>query len=138
MTITIDIDKSTLKEIENVYGNSKRYTVESAAYNIFHRYFNQEYFDPELSIEKYESNDIEYFVLNEIKNAFENIFTENGYDKSLFDKKQLNVAINKESLVISEYYIGRIYTLAEIYHKLTGKINPYGKLTELVVGYDIK
>ncbi|MDX1903188.1 MAG: hypothetical protein SFU27_03430 [Thermonemataceae bacterium] len=137
MIITINIDKSTLNEIKNVYGNSNRYTVKTVLYDIFHRYFNQEYFDTKLSIEEYEDDSVGEFILNEIRNQFNEIFTSNGYNDSLFDENIFSKVINKENFSITEYSIGKIYALSEIYFKLTNEINCYGRLIELLSSYDL-
>lgn len=138
MTITINIDESILKEIKTAYGNSNYDTVEGVVNDIFYRYLNQEYFDLELSIEKHEGNDIESFISNEIREQFNAIFISNGYNDLLFDETLFSSALKKEDFSISEYSIGRIYALSEIYFKLRNKVNPYGKLVELIVGYDAK
>lgn len=135
MVITIEIDDSKLKDIESCYGNRKNSTIKKVVFDILYRYLHSEYFDENLEIEEYDENNIEDFILDEIKMEFINIFTYNGYDESLLDKTLLVNAVGKGNFVITEYAVGRIYAFSEIYFKLTNKANRYGKLVELLSSY---
>ena len=80
---------------------------------------------------------IEIFINDEIKKAISKIIINNGYNNSLFDEKLFDKAIKNSDFIITEYEIGRIYTLAEIYFKITQKPSPYNSIVKLIVSYDV-
>ena len=82
------------------------------------------------------NNDVKVFILNEIKQSILNIIENNGYDNKLFNITLFAKALEQKDFIISEYEIGRIYTLAEIYFKLVNKASCYGEFVELIVAYD--
>jgi len=55
-TIKLHIDQATRKDIESIYGSSDYSVIYAVVSDIFNRYMNAEYFNPELEIE-----DDEYF-----------------------------------------------------------------------------
>ncbi|MEZ4907123.1 MAG: hypothetical protein R2771_05670 [Saprospiraceae bacterium] len=100
MIITIEIDDSTLK-INNFYGNSQFHTVDTVIMDILNRYSNIEYFDPDLLIDDCENDNLENFILNEIKQKSLILFSNNGYNKLLFDENLFSKAIIKKYFSIS-------------------------------------
>ena len=78
------------------------------------------------------------FILNEIKEIISQIINNNGYDKLLFDVKLFDKAINNDNFIITEYEIGRIDTLAEIYFQIMQKPSKYGDIIELISSYDLQ
>jgi len=85
-------------------------------------------------------NDIslDLFIENEIKEIISQIINNNGYDKSLFNPELFDKALNNENFKITEYEIGRIYALAEIYFIIKQKSTCFDKIIELIVGYDVQ
>lgn len=80
----------------------------------------------------------EQFIENEIKQTISEIIYNNGYDNSFFNAELFDKAIDDENFKITEYQIGKIYALAEIYFKIMQKPTCYGSIIELIVTYDTK
>ncbi len=79
------------------------------------------------------------FILEEIEEIISQIINNNEYDKSLlFNPKLFEKALNNKNFKITEYEIGRIYTLAEIYFRIMQKSTPYGDIIEKIVNYDMQ
>ena len=57
MKFNICISDETINEIDSIYGNKHYDTVNTVLSDIIERYFNVEYFDPELEIVKNEDNE---------------------------------------------------------------------------------
>jgi hypothetical protein len=138
MIITLDIDKSSISEIENIYDNGKYNTVETVVYDIIERYLHAEYFYPDLKIEDNGNDGLDCFILNKMKVSIQEIIVNNGYDNLLFNATLFSEALDKENFVIPEYTISRIYALSEIYYELTNKPTCYSEIIELIVSYDIR
>jgi len=51
MEIKISICGETLQEIKDTYGNDSYDTVSTVLFDILWRYFNNEYFDPDIELE---------------------------------------------------------------------------------------
>jgi hypothetical protein len=85
-------------------------------------------------------NDIslDLFILNEIEESIFQIINNNGYDKSLFNPELFDIASNNKDFKITEYEIGRIYTLAEIYFRILQKPTCFADIVEKIVNYDVK
>jgi len=81
---------------------------------------------------------LDLFILNEIEEIIFQIINNNGYDKALFNPELFDKASNKKNFKITEYEIGRIYTLAEIYFKIVQKPTCFADIVEIIVNYDIK
>lgn len=60
----------------------------------------------------------------------------NDYDENFLELTLFAKLLENSAFKITEYDIGRIYTLAEIFFSITGKVNPYGELVGEIVGYD--
>ncbi len=88
-----------------------------------------------------ESSDKEFidiFILDKIRSILLQIMNNNNYDESLFEPKLFEEAIKNNNFIITEYEIGQIYTLAEIYFKLLQKPTCYGSIIEFIVAYDLR
>jgi hypothetical protein len=81
---------------------------------------------------------LDLFILNEIEEIILQIINNNGYDKSLFNSKLFDKALQNENFKITEYEIARIYTFAEIYFKIMQKSTHFGDIIEKIVGYDMQ
>jgi hypothetical protein len=81
---------------------------------------------------------LDLFILNEIEKIIFQIINNNGYDKSLFNPKLFDKALQNENFKITEYEIGRIYTFAEIYFKIMQKSTHFDDIIEKIVGYDVQ
>lgn len=139
MNVILNINESVLKEVKNAYGKNDYGTVLIVATDIIDRYLNLEYLNEDLIVDEGEENeDMESYLLNEIKETFQNVFTNNGYDNSLFNVDLLQKELFKDGFTIGEYEIGKINTLSEAYFKLTNEASIYYKLVELLASYDVE
>lgn len=80
---------------------------------------------------------LDLFILNQIEESIFKIINNNGYDKSLFNPELFDKVISNSDFKITEYEIGRIYTLAEIYFRIMQKPTIFCDIIEKIVSYDL-
>ena len=81
---------------------------------------------------------LDSFILKEIEEIIFQIINKNGYDKSLFNPELFDKALINNDFKITEYEIGRIYTLAEIYFRIMQKSTKFDDIIEKIVVYDVQ
>ena len=81
---------------------------------------------------------LDSFILKEIEEIIFQIINKNGYDKSLFNPELFDKALINNDFKITEYEIGRIYTLTEIYFRIMQKSTKFDDIIEKIVGSDVQ
>jgi len=99
---------------------------------------NFEILDYNFTIVSNDRESLDLFIQNAIKEVIEEIVVNTDYDMSLLDPVLFSNIIVDSDLIITEYQIGRIYALAEIYFKIMKKPTIYGSLMECIANYDIQ
>lgn len=75
---------------------------------------------------------LENKIRSEIVSILEDIDIGTFPDIETFEK-----ILIEDDIIISDYQLGVLYTLAELYFELSGKVNKYNKYIELIANFDI-
>ncbi len=84
------------------------------------------------------SKSLDKFIIDTIEDTILKIINRNGYNKSLFNPKLFEKALNNKDFKITEYEIGRIYAFEEIYFRIMQKPTKFNDIIEQIVNYNLQ